>query len=241
MPVQSVCEVAAQLSPDAHWRAASLNDLCAEARLQEHHYLGGLPSHDTAGVELFRRAIDERDSQAWAAVIELYRGLLIGQAGRQVIRGFVSEDDGFCTDRAFQRFWRATRSRGMHQFSDLASILKYLKMCLVSVLLDEARARKRQPGVPIDDVPPEAHMSGDPAAIAVGHSAERDLWRAVDNELRDDAERLIARLSFVHGLTPREIRARCPAQFADIDEVYRLKRLVIERLRRSEVLQRLRD
>ena len=237
----SVCEPVAQHPFDAAWREASLADLCAEARIQEHNYLTALPSDDQAGVELFRRAIDDADSQAWATVIELYRGLLISQAGRQVIRGLVSEDDGFCVDRAFQRFWRATRSRGMHQFTDLASILKYLKMCLVSVLLDEARVRHRQPSVPIDQVPPEARMSGDPAALAIGHSTARELWQAVDAELHDNAERLVARLSFMQGLTPREILARCPAEFGEIAEVYRVKRLVIERLRRSAVLQGWRD
>jgi len=241
MPSQSVCEPVIQHSLVADWRNASLAELCAEARTQEHNYLSSLPSHDHAGVELFRRAIDEGDSQAWATVIELYRGLLISQAGRQVVRGLVAEDDGFCVDRAFQRFWRATRSHGMNQFTDLASILKYLKMCLLSVLLDEARARRRQPCTPIDDVPPEARMSGDPAALAIGHSSARELWAAVDGELRDNAERLVARLSFMHGLTPREILGRCPNEFADIGEVYRIKRLAIERLRRSPVLQGLRD
>src|ERR1700716_1134742 len=125
-------------------RELPLAHVVAEARVQEANFVGGLPSQDAAGVELFRRAIDLGDERAWTAVIELYRGLLHAQAGRQAIRGLVDEDDAFCVDRAFQRFWRATRARGMHDFGDLGSILKYLKLCLGSVLLDEARARKRQ-------------------------------------------------------------------------------------------------
>jgi DNA-directed RNA polymerase specialized sigma24 family protein len=218
-----------------------LDQLCAEARAQERNFICGLPSDDTAGVELFRRAIGQGDRYIWAAVIELYRGLLVAQMSKQVIRPLVVEDDAFCVDRAFQRFWQATRARGPHQFGDLASILKYLKMCLSTVLLDEARARKRQPSTSLEDVPPEAMVSSDPAALVVSRVARRELWQAVNRELHDDAERLVARLSFVAGFTPREIRARHPDYFADVADVYRVKRNVIERLRRSVVILRLID
>jgi DNA-directed RNA polymerase specialized sigma24 family protein len=239
MPGQSVCETPERATGDL--KEIPLHELCEAARAQERNFVNGLPSEDAAGVELFRRAIDLDDAQAWAAVFELYRGLLLAQASRQVIRGLVGEDDAFCVDRAFQRFWRATRQRGMHEFNDLGSILKYLKMCLASVLLDEARARKRQACVSIDDVPPDAHVSADPATMVVGHSAGRDLWLAIDHELRDDAERQVAYLSFVSGLTPREISSRCPERFADITEIYRIKRNVIDRLRRSPEIHAFRD
>jgi hypothetical protein len=221
--------------------ALTLAELCAEAQRQELNFVGGLPSEDAAGVELFRRAIVQRDDAAWAAVISLYRGLLLAQAGRQVVRGLVVEDDGFCVDRAFQRFWRATRAGSIHQFDDLASILKYLKLCLASVLLDEARQRRRNAVTCIDDVPADASLSDDPSARALGHIARAELWQAIDRELRDDAERLVARQSFVSGMTPREIKARHPDQFGDIADVYRIKRNVIDRLRRSPAVRRLID
>ena len=139
MPVQEVCELPDCAPGDLS--EVPIDVLCAEARAQEANFVRGEPSDDAAGVELFRRAIADADEAAWEAVVELYRGLLIAQSARQVVRNLVAEDAGFCVDRAFQRFWRATRVRGIHEFQDLASILKYLKMCLASVLLDEARAR----------------------------------------------------------------------------------------------------
>src|SRR3981081_976397 len=166
MPGQIVGELTERRSGDA-LRDLSLEDLRDEALAQEHNFVHKLPSQDAGGVELFRRAIDLGDERAWATVIELYRGLLHAQAGRQVIRGLVDEDDAFCVDRAFQRFWRATRERGMHDFGDLGSILKYLKLCLGSVLLDEARARKRQSSVSIDDLPPGGPLSTDPTRIVI--------------------------------------------------------------------------
>jgi DNA-directed RNA polymerase specialized sigma24 family protein len=222
-------------------RSVSLESLCAEVRIQEANFVSGEVSDDAAGVELFRRAIAEHDEAAWAAVIAAYRGLLIAQASRQVMRRLVDEDDGFCVDRAFQRFWVATRSGHVHEFGDLASILKYLKMCLWSVLLDEARKRKRTASISIDDVPPAAQMSADPSAVVTSRLAQRELWQTIDRELRTESERLVARLSFIAGLTPREIQARHADRFAAVSEVYRLKRNVIDRLRRSQALRHLLD
>ncbi len=239
MPGQNVCEL-----PECalgELKDVSIEILCAEARAQEANFVRGEPSADAAGVELFRRAIADGDEEAWEAVVALYRGLLIAQSARQVVRNLVVEDAGFCVDRAFQRFWRATRARGILEFQDLASILKYLKMCLASVLLDEARARRRQACVSIDDLSPDARASSDPSAEVVANIAQVELWKAIDRELRNDTERLVVRLSFAAGLSPREIRALHPDHFTDVSEVYRLKRNLIERLRRSRAIGDLLD
>src|SRR6266851_1362874 len=234
MPVQEVCELPDCAPGDLFH--VPIDVLCAEARAQEANFVRGEPSEDAAGVELFRRAIADADEAAWEAVVTLYRGLLIAQSARQVVRSLVVEDAGFCVDRAFQRFWRATRARGIHEFQDLASILKYLKMCLASVLLDEARARRRQACVSIDDMSADACVSTDPSAEVVANIAQVDLWKAIDRELRNDTERLVVRLSFAAGLSPREIKALHPDLFPDVSEVYRLKRNHIERLRHSPAI-----
>ena len=218
-------------------REMPLDELRAEAEAQELSFTRGEATHDQAGLELFRRALDQRDDAAWQAVIEIYRGLLMAQAGRRVVRGLVVEDNDFCVDRAFQRFWQATSSGRAKQFNDLASILKYLQLCLGSVLLDQARARRRQAWVSIDDVPPEAIVSADPSGEVVSRLARRELWQSIDRELPDARERLVANLSFVAGLSPREILARHPEKFHDVFDVYRTKRNMIDRLRRSTVLE----
>ena len=237
MPVQEVCELPDCAPGDLFH--VPIDVLCAEARAQEANFVRGEPSDDAAGVELFRRAIADADEAAWEAVVALYRGLLIAQSTRQVVRSLVVEDAGFCVDRAFQRFWRATRARGIHEFQDLASILKYLKMCLASVLLDEARARRRQACVSFDGLAPDAYVSSDPSSEVVAGIAQVELWKAIDRELRTDTERLVVRLSFAAGLSPREIKALHPEHFADVSEVYRLKRNLIERLRRSPAISEL--
>lgn len=220
-------------------RSLSIEELRAQAQAQESLYTRGEVTNDAAGLELFRRAVHESDDAAWQAIMEVYRGLLVSQASRRVIRGLVIEDDGFCVDRAFQRFWHASHNGAVLEFTDLAAILKYLKMCLGSVLLDEARARRRQAWVSIDDVPPDTCVSADPAAQVIGRLAGSELWSAIACELTDRQERLVARLSFVSGLSPREILARHPDSFQDVFDVYRTKRTMIERLRRSPRIKEL--
>jgi DNA-directed RNA polymerase specialized sigma24 family protein len=239
MSAESVVEVLENAATEPDLKDVPLEVLCAQARAQEANFVHGDTSSGAAGLELFRRAIAEGNEDAWAAVISVYRGLLVAQAQRQPLRRLVDEDDGFCADRAFQRFWRATRTGQMQGFSDLASILKYLKMCLASVLLDEARVRRRQTYVSIDDLPSDSPAIDDPSGAVVGQAAGRELWQAVEQELRDESERLVAQLSFVSGLSPREIRARHPDRFAEVGVVYRLKRNVIDRLRRSPLIQEL--
>jgi DNA-directed RNA polymerase specialized sigma24 family protein len=201
----------------------------------------GRAAEDAAGLELFRRAIADGDEAAWRDVIDMYRGLLLAQAGRQVVRGLVFEDDGFCVDRAFQRFWGASRAGRIRRFDDLGAILKYLKMCLGSVMLDEARARRRQAWMSFDDLAPEADVNADPSGEVIGRLGRRELWAAVERELADPKEHLVARLSFVAGLSPREILARHPDEFEDVFDVYRIKRNMIDRLRRSRTIQHLID
>src|SRR5437764_15414560 len=117
MPARNVCELPESAAGEL--KDLPIEILCAEARAQEANFVRGEPSEDAAAVELFRRAIADADEEAWEAVVSLYRGLLIAQSARQVVRSLVVEDAGFCVDRAFQRFWRATRARGIHQFADL--------------------------------------------------------------------------------------------------------------------------
>src|ERR1043165_580183 len=104
-----------QTSRQDDLRKLSIEELRAQAQAQEALYTRGEVSDDAAGMELFRRAMQETDEAAWQAIIEIYRGLLVAQASRRVIRGLVIEDDGFCVDRAFQRFWHASHNGTVHE------------------------------------------------------------------------------------------------------------------------------
>ena len=59
------------------------------------------------------------------------------------------------------------------------------------------------------------------------------LWEAIQKLLVDERERRLFFLLYGCGLKPREIVRRCPQEFADVKEIYRLNANILDRLRRS--------
>ena len=90
------------------------------------------------------------------------------------------------------------------QFAGLPALLKYLKMCAHSVLLDAARQQRGNPIEPLSAVATELAEPRTPEGQVVSSLAGRELWLAIAEELQDDAEREVAYLSFARDLKPRE-------------------------------------
>src|SRR5262249_49271063 len=116
---------------------------------------------------------------------------------------------------------------------DLPGLLKYLKLCVHSVLLDEVRARRAASVSSLDEVPETAPDPRNAEESVMGDLAGQQLWRAITQELQSEAERVVAFLSFARDLKPSEIFSRHPSLYEDVADVYRVKRNVLERLRRS--------
>jgi hypothetical protein len=75
-------------------------------------------------------------------------------------------------------------------------------------------------------------------ALVADDLVAADLWRAIETELPDPAERLVIYLSFVVGLKPREIALRYRDAFPSVGAVYQRKQVALERLRRSGLASR---
>jgi hypothetical protein len=67
----------------------------------------------------------------------------------------------------------------------------------------------------------------------VGRLAGEQWWETVLRELHGESEQVVAFLSFARDLKPSEIFERHPRLYESVDDVYRIKRNLIERLRRS--------
>jgi hypothetical protein len=115
----------------------------------------------------------------------------------------------------------------------MAALLRYLKLCGHSVLLDEVRARGSIRSDALDDNVTESLATPDVADVAVGQLAGNDLWDAIAAETQNEAERRAAYLCFVLDLKPREVQERHPELYATVDDVYRIKRNLLDRLRRN--------
>lgn len=191
--------------------------------------------------ELFRRAIVDRDEQAWSLLFARYMPLVIGWVHRHPSLNRCDEEPQYFTNRAFQRMWSAVSPEKFGGFHNLAQVLRYLQTCVHSVILDHVRAAEQA------TVSAQVELSGF-ERIGDGSSVEREtvadldrqaFWEAVVSRLKDESERRVVFASFVLALKPREICARYGDIFRDVRHVYRVKENVLARLERDTELQRL--
>jgi hypothetical protein len=211
----------------------SVADLAGRCREETLRFLRGEPRDDLFCFELFERAVARREPQAWEAIMVQYRGIVLAYVGQHAAAAVVRESEDFWVNRAFQRFWMAVGPDRFGQFRDLPGLLKYLKLCVHSVLLDEVRSRRVGLVSSLTEVPEESASSMNAEETVVGELAGEQLWRAIGRELQDESERVVAYLSFARDLKPAEIYRRHTELYESVADVYRVKRNVLERLRRS--------
>ena len=221
--------------------ALPVDELAQRCREETARFLRGESTREDFGYELLRRAVCEGDQAAWAAAVDQYRGLVLAQIRRHPAFPATAEEDDYWINRTFERFWGAMRPARFREFPGLPALLQYLKLCAGSVLVDEARRRAGAAAEPLREQGTHraAGMAGEEAVL--GELAGRELWRAIEVELHDEAERIVAHLCLVLDLKPREVYARQPERFADVADVYRVKRNLLDRLRRSPAIQRYLD
>lgn len=214
-------------------RQAPLAQLVIQCREETAKFLRRELSRDLFCLEIFRRAICDRDEAAWAAVFTQYQGMVLAWVRRHPASANMREDDIYWVNRTFDRFWTAVGPERFGAFLGMAAVLRYLKLCGHSVLLDEVRARGSGRDDALDDRVAESVATPDVADTAIGELAGNDLWEAIAAEAQDEAERRAAYLCFVLDLKPREVQERHPELYATVDDVYRIKRNLLDRLRRN--------
>lgn len=221
-----------------HLSISDLTRLCTE---ETNKFLKQLASNDSFCMELFRRAIIHRNDDAWGSIYQQYAPLVLTwvtqhQSATPVLG---QEGSGPLVNAAFAKFAQALTPVKMGNFDSLAAILKYLKMCVHSVVADEVRSRQsRQWEDTLEEIAQEP-ASDDPADDVVSSLAAQSLWQIIQEELHGDEERVLVYLAYVQGMKPGEICMRHRHLFPSVDDVYRIKRNVLERLRRSRRLQML--
>jgi DNA-directed RNA polymerase specialized sigma24 family protein len=227
----------------ASWNLAQLAQRCAvEQQLYRQH----APSDDRYCLELFLRAIKQRDERAWDVIYHQFSGTVLGWLRQHPyahrLRNPDEHDDHITT--AFRKFWLATASPGAAapHFPTLASVLAYLRSCLNSVVLDEMRqlqSRQRE-----ESLERSSPITEDPSPEPLEELSRRslqELWPVIERALPDRRERRLVYLLFVQDLKPREVVEAAPDDFPTAQEVYRLTRNVLDRLRRNPALRAWRE
>ncbi len=198
---------------------------------------------ETLAFEVMRRAICERDDDAWASILLRYERLVRSWV-RQQHAMLDPNDEAAFVNRAFTRFWQAIGPARFVDFKDLASLLGYLKLCAGSVVLDDLRVAQRHPSVSLDSLMVDHAFQGpsasdDTSMEVTARLSASFVWQSVERVLSDPSDRLLASLSFIDGLPPATIARRYPHVFPTAQDVYRRKALVLDRLRRSPALKAL--
>ena len=199
------------------------------------------PYRDDVCRELLRRGLCLRDEQAWEAIVEIYRGMVLAWI-RQHPAHVASDEEEDHLNGAFERFWRAVGPDRFQLFTSTASLLRYLKMCVHSVLLDEVRRGRGAHLESLEKLASAGHepvnTAGSPETLVVDQLTTHDLWSTISEELTDESEWLATYLSFELNMKPSELHERYPDRYPTVADVYRVKRNVLDRMRRSPGIQR---
>jgi hypothetical protein len=191
---------------------------------------------EEAGYELFRRAIVERDEQAWAAIYTHYRLLMISWARHASARTSPTGQYEDIADRALARAWSALSADQFTQFPSLAALLGYLRACVGAAVIDAARAEAtRARAYQRLELPAAAT----PEELVLGAQSRDELWRLLNELVSTEHERIILIESLVLGLPPRTILERHQDCFADVPAIYGAKRNLLNRLGRSRDLRQM--
>ena len=192
---------------------------------------------DAVCYDLFRRAIEQRDADAWADIGRNYRGLLAAWAAQSSARGQIAEQPEDIADQAFARAWAALSSAQFSAFPHIASLLAYLRTCVRATVIDHARDQAGQQRA-VHSIECTG-VSAAPDQAVLEELDRTELWRLILDMTSNPQEQVIVRECLIYALPPRAIQARHPNMFADVMQVYRVKRNLINRLQRNRELQRL--
>lgn len=214
----------------------TLTDRCREETERFFRRLAYVQSYC---IELFRRAIVDRDEMAWNGVYAQYENLVRGWVKQHSGMPQAGEDIQYFVNRAFEKMWRAVTPDKFVGFRDLKSLLRYLQMCVHSVIVDRLRFMEAKVQAEAWDElrsHPNTHSDSVEDRALAGAQKEA-LWRFIQEQLRDDTEEIVIYSSFILALKPSQIITEYPNKFTSVEQVYRAKQNVLNRLRRNPEME----
>jgi RNA polymerase sigma factor (sigma-70 family) len=192
-------------------------------------------SNEVYCLELFHRALVERNEAAWQAIYAQYQPLM-GFWVRNYSRfPQTGEEADFFIDEAFARLWRShsKQEEPAMRLDSLGQYLKFLKLCVGSAIEDYFRRAERDAitrATLLEDY--DRPISGIEAQVEhtlILDELREALWATV----QDERERLVAEESWVYGFAPRQIQERHPETFITVEQVSQTKKNILKRLRRK--------
>lgn len=192
------------------------------------------------GFELYRRAIEEHNQLAWAAIYKRHHGLIhnwIQVGTSQILSTYQKED---LIQEAWFKFYRNITKYGSNlaqSFKHVGALFNYLKKCVFSVILDYQRHLKKQRKIKqslAKDLQ-LMYLAQPPQPLSEHSTAAQTkaVKEWLSKNITDPQEKLIMSCSYQLNMTPRDIYKRYPDKFEDVRRVYRIKERILRRARRT--------
>jgi hypothetical protein len=210
-------------------RVMKLSSLAERCMNEMNKYRRGEVPDNQYGLELFRRAMVEHDSDAWTCVQKCFSEIVLVWLRRHPRReeAYRLDSEENYIAQAFERFWQATTCNQQLAFTSIAAALQYLHASLNGAILDTLRGYARQKEIPL----PEPGFVEEPFVEEPEDATE--LWEVIQGLLPHAREKRLGYLLFYCGLKPRDIIRYRPQEFSDVREIYTLRRNIMERLLRN--------
>jgi len=181
---------------------------------------------EVSSLQLLRRAIAHSDQDAWAefqqCLEETVLTWLHEHPSREAACRGLSEKH--VVIHAFERF-RQAAVQAQIAFETPAEIRVYLRASLHGVILDTLRTLSQ----PREVLRPVLGQAGE-LRIEDQQMDSNEIWEALQTLLLSARERRLVYLLYHCGLGPREIVRGSPQEWSDVQEIYRLRRNIVERL-----------
>jgi len=173
--------------------------------------------------ERLHRTFVRGDQASWAErehdLREIVRSLLHAHPRREVVCRYASEEH--YVTLAFERF-RQTMLQGQATCKTPTEEFAVLRASLNGAILETLRITSLPGAVskPALGEPDEQDPTDDSAEV----------WKRLQSLLATEREQRLAYLLYHCGLSPQEIVHLCPQEWSDVQEIVRLRRIILERL-----------
>lgn len=210
----------------------TLDELVLHCAEETQHYLEKQASDTRYCLELMRKALYEKSSEAFTQVYRTYEFLVRHWVYAHSAFSLVEDSADHFVTLAFSNFYFAARGDKFNKFDSLAQLLTYLKRCVHTAIVQYLR-----------DTQQPQHNALDDEAIPAAHSPEHlltlaDIWQRISTLLPDETDQLLANCVFSQGLKPADIIAVYPHWASTRDVSVNLQR-IRRTLRKDAELQQL--
>lgn len=216
----------------------SLDVLCETCQRESSKFFREEVTDDRFCYELFRRALKHKNEYAWECLWRTYRNLVSGW-----IRASGGAELNTPTEElitlSFEKFWHvfSASSAMFDDFPSLPALLQYLRLCCASIVTDRLRRRKQERLLTDIDTVYHLASTDKPDRALLSQEERTRFWKHVLTLLNDETEVLLMRTFFIQGLRPRQIQQNHPDIFPTVQDVYRVKRNIMNRLKRDDDLR----